>query len=228
MGKLARYRLLKKVQKMLDAPVKSEESYESSSSSMYVGDRSSRSEKHESNPNYSLRRTQVNEIASMLLQQICRMENMLQGGHDAASDDSNSVVIDNAFTDIAIAFAELDAAMVFTEAEKATRREEQAKLKSKLNFRPSPTCNAEETLALLCLQIEEWQLENMRKQRKISRVDMTIQDLGLNINDMRCAQILSDRKEAVAASEAAITSGARLCRQTWKELEGMFAIVNEK
>src|SRR5438067_1312175 len=63
---------------MLDTPVKNEETYDISSVPMYIGHKSFRSEKHENNPNHALRRTQVNEIASMILHQISRMGQWLQ------------------------------------------------------------------------------------------------------------------------------------------------------
>jgi hypothetical protein len=39
MGKLAQYRLLKKVKKMLDTPVRNEQNYDAASSPMYIGDK---------------------------------------------------------------------------------------------------------------------------------------------------------------------------------------------
>ena len=213
---------------MLDAPIKTEESYDVSSSPMYIGDQSSRSEKHASNPNHSLRGTQVNEIASTLLQQISRVDEWLQDGHEAVDDDDSRVAIDKAFIDIAIAFSELDASILFTEAEKAARRQQPSRLEPKPKSGHEFTSTDNETLALLRLRIEDWQRENVRKQRKVSRVETTIHDLGLNVNDVRCAQILSEKKETVAALEAAITTGASLCRQTYRELEGMFAVAKEK
>jgi hypothetical protein len=228
MGKLAQYRFLKKVKRMLDTPVKNEDTYDVSSSPMYIGDKSSHDDQQESNPNHSLRRTQVSDITSMLLQQISRMEKLQQIGHDAMNDDENSAVIDKTFIDIAILFAELEAAMLFTEAEKAHRRQQLARLDLKLHSGPDIVGNDVETLPHLRLQIEDWQIENTRKQRKLSRIETTIRDLGLNVNDVRCTQILREKKDAVAALEAAITAGARLCRQTWKKLEGMFAEAKEK
>jgi hypothetical protein len=223
MGKLAQYRLLKKVKKMLDTPVKNEQTYDAASSPMYIGDKSYRGDEHESNPIHSMRRTKVNEIASMLLEQICRMEKLFQDGHDAVCDKDNSnVVIENAFIDIHIALAELDDAILFTEAERISRRQHLAKLQPKSDSGPDRTGNDEGALALLRLQIEDWQLENTRKQRKVSRVETTIRDLGLNVHDVRCAQILREKKEAVAASEAAIAAGGKLCRETCRMLEEIF------
>jgi hypothetical protein len=228
MGKLAQYRLLKKVKKILDTPVKNEEAYNVSATTMYIGDKTSRSGNHESNPSHTLHETQVSHIALMLLQQISRMEQPLQGDLDAVENDDKSTLIGKAFVDIAIAFAELDVAILFTEAEKSARRQKLARLRSNPDLGTDPSCNNAETLQVLRLRIEEWQLENIRKQRKVSRVETTIRDLGLNVNDVRCAQILSEKREAVAAAEATVTAGARLCRQTCKKLEGMFAVASEK
>lgn len=224
MGKFAQYRFLKKVKKMLDTPVKSEDSYDVSATPIYIGDKRSRSESHESNPNHSLRRTQVNEIASMLLQQIGLLEQMLRGGADAMSDDGDSAAIGNAFIDIAVAFAELDAVILFTEAEKAARRQKLSLLGSRLDLESDSTGNNEERLALLRTRIQDWQLESKRKQRKVKQIETTVRDLGLNVNDVRCAKILSEKNDAVAASEAGITAGARLCRETCRKLEAIFAV----
>ena len=225
MGKLAQYRFLKKVKKMLETPVKNEETYDISSVPMYIGHKSFRSEKHENNPNHALRRTQVNEIASMILHQISRMGQW----HDDLDDGDVSVTVDDAFIDIATAFAEFDNSMLFTDAEKAARRQQQpSRLAANTDYGPSLADDDRETLALLRLRIEGWQRENVRKLKKVSRIETTIRDLGLNVNDVRCAQILSEKKEAVAGLEASITAGASLCRQTWRQLEGMFAVTERK
>jgi hypothetical protein len=185
--------------------------------------KSFRGDEHESSPNHSLHRTKVNEIASMLLEQIRQIEKLLQGGRDAVCDEGNiHVAIEKEFIDIHIALAELDVAILFTEAENVSRRQQIARLEPKSDSGPDRTGNDKEAMALLRLQIEDWQLENTRKQRKVSRVETTIRDLGLNVNDVRCAQILREKKEAVAASEAAITAGGRLCRETCRMLEEMF------
>lgn len=228
MGKFAQHRLLKKVKKILDTPVKSEEAYNASATSMYVGDKTGHSGNHESNPNHTLRKTQVSGIASMLLQQINRVEQLLQGGFGGVEKDVNRVSIGEAFVDITIAFAELDVAMLFTEAEKSARRQKLIRLRSNMNLAPDSAREDIETLPVLRLGIEEWQLNHIRKQRKVSRVETTIRDLGLNVNDVRCSQILSEKREAVAAAEAAVTAGARLCRQTCRKLEGMVAVAGER
>lgn len=228
MGKLAQYRLLKKVKKILDRPVRDEEAYGVSATPVYIGDTTSRSGNHGSNPSYTLRETQVSHIALMLLEQISQMEQLLHDDFDAVENDDKSILIGNAFVDTAIAFAELDVAILFTEAEKSARRQKLTRSRPNPDLRSSPSCNDVEAFRVLRLRVEEWQLENIRKQRKVSRVETTIRDLGLNINDVRCARILSEKKDAVAAAEATVTAGARLCRQTYKKLEGMFAVVGEK
>ena len=86
MGKLAQYRFLKQVKKILDTPVKQEEIYNVSTTSIYIGDRSSRNRNHGTNPNKSLRQQQVSGIASDLLLQINRIEKVLQCGHSAVNE----------------------------------------------------------------------------------------------------------------------------------------------
>lgn len=224
MGKLAQYRLLKKVKKMLDKPVNNEETYDVSASSMYIGDRSSRSEKYESNPNHSLRRTQINEIASMLLQQISRMEPLLQRGRDAMDGNDNSVATDEAFIDIAVAFLQVDRAILFTEAEKVTQRQRAGEVRAKQGVALNPMCDDNDLLTLTKMQIEEWQRDTTQRQRKLARVETTIRDLGLNVNDIRCTQILSERKRATAALEAAVSEGARVCRHVYQMLQDLYVV----
>jgi hypothetical protein len=224
MGKFAQYRFLKKVKKMLDRPVKSEDSYDVSARPIYIGDKRWRRESDERNPDHGLRRTQVNEIASMLLQQIGRLEPMLRGGADAMGDDGDRAAVGNAFIDIAVALAELDAVILFTEAEKAARRQKVSVLGSRLDLESDSTGNDEERLALLGTRIQDWQLESQRKQRKVKQIETTVRDLGLNVNDVRCAKILSEKNDAVAASDAVVTAGARLCRETGRTLEAILAV----
>jgi hypothetical protein len=233
MGKLAQYRFLKKLREMLDTPVRNEDSYDVSAAPIYIGDKRWRSESDESNPSHSLRRTQVKEIVSMLLEQISRLEQMLRRGGGGDDDDigngsHNNAAIGNAFIDIAVALAELDAAILFTEAEKAAavaaiarRQKLSSTLRSRLDLKPDSVGNCSETLTLLRLQIQDWQLESAQRQKKVKRVETTIRDLGLNVNDVRCAKILREQKDAVAASEAVTTAGATLCRETCGRLEAM-------
>ena len=224
MGKLAQYRLLKKVKKMLDRPANNEETYDVSASSMYIGDRSSRCEKYESNPYHSLRRTQINEIASMLFQQISRMEPLLQRGRDAMDGNDKSVATDEAFIDIAVAFLELDRAILFTEAEKVTQKQHASEVREKQGLALHPKCDDNDLLTLAKVQIEDWQRDITQRQRKLTRVETTIRDLGLNVNDIRCTQTLSERKRATTALEAAVSEGARLCRHVYQMLQNLYVV----
>ena len=224
MGKLAQYRLLKKVKKMLDKPANNEETYDVSASSIHIGDRSSRSEKHESNPNHSLRRTQVSEIALMLLEQISRMEPLLQRGRDAMDENDNSVSTNDAFLDIAVAFLELDRAMLFTDAEKITQRRHASECRAEQGLALNLTGDDNDLLTLTKVQIEDWQHDITQRQRKLTRVEATIQDLGLNVNDIRCTQIVSERKRAAAAFEATVSEGTRICRHVYQMLQRLYVV----
>jgi hypothetical protein len=172
----------------------------------------------------------------MLLEQISRLEQMLRRGggdddddDDIGNDSHNNAAIGNAFIDIAVALAELDAAILFTEAEKAAaaaaiarRQKLLSTLRSRLDLEePDSAGNRAETLTLLRLRIQDWQRESAQRQKKVNRVETTIRDLGLNVNDVRCAKILSEQKDAVAAADAVTTAGATLCRETCGRLEAM-------
>jgi hypothetical protein len=225
MGKLAQYRFLKQVKKILDTPVKQEEIYDVSTTSMYIGDKSSRNRNHGTNPNQSLRQQQVNGIASDLLLQINRIEKVLQCG-PSAIHEGNMVAIDNAFLDFAIALSELDARMLFTEAEKTARRQQLAARRVTREASDQPRDDLAE-LARLRFRIEKWQLEKAKRQKRVGRVETMIQDLGLNVNDVRCTSILHDQSKAVAGLEAVVDEGARLCRHACATLESIYGRAKE-
>ena len=225
MGKLAQYRFLKQVKKMLDTPVKQEEIYDVSTTSMYIGDKSSRNRNHGTSPNQSLRQQQVSGIASDLLLQINRIEKVLQHGHSGINE-GDMVAIGNAFLDFAIAFSELDAGILFTDAEKAARRQQLAAHRPTREASDQARDDLAE-LALLRFQIEKWQLEKTKRQKRVERVETTIRDLNLNVNDVRCASILNDKNKAVAGLEAAVDEGARLCRHVCAKLGSMYSRVTE-
>jgi hypothetical protein len=220
MGKLAQYRFLKQVKKILDTPVKQEETYTVSTSSIYIGDKSSRNRNHGTNPSKSLRQQQVSGIASDLLLQINRIEKVLQCGHSAVNE-GDMMAIDNAFLDFAIAFSELDAGILFTDAEKAARRQQLASHKVTREASNQARDDLAE-LALLRFRIEKWQLEKIKRQKMVERVETMIRDLDLNVNDIRCAPILNDKNKAVAGLEAAVDEGARLCRHVCAKLGNMY------
>jgi hypothetical protein len=222
MGKLAQYRFLKQVKKMLDTPVKQEEIYDVSTTSMYIGGKSFRNRNHSASPNQSLRQQQVGGIASDLLLQINRIEKVLQHGH-SADNEGDMVAIDNAFLDFAIAFSELDAGILFTDAEKAARRQQLASRGATREASDQARDDLAE-LALLRFQIEKWQLEKTKRQKRVERVETMIRDLDLNVNDVRCTPILNDKNKAVAGLKAAVDEGARLCRHVCAKLRSMLVV----
>ncbi len=203
---------MKKVQKLLDTPVKSEDNYRSTTN-IYVGDSSSRNGSRSRNPNQSLRTQQVCEVAQMLLEQISRFERI--SGSQAHYYELSS--IQEAFIDISIIFSELDSAMLFTETEKNGQR-----LQAKTHpFRTGPeTQHSTSELSLHRRQVENWLRERTARQRKVDRIDTTIDDLGVNVNDVRCSQILRERKQAIAALETTVTEGVRLLKDVNRELKG--------
>jgi hypothetical protein len=225
MGKLAQYRFLKLVKKMLDTPAKQEEIYDVSAAPMYIGGKSSRNRNHGTNPNRSLRQQQVSGIASDLLLQINRIEKMLQHDHGAVNE-GDMVAVDNVFLDFAITLSELDAGILFTDAEKAARRQQLAS-RGVMQEASDQGCDDLAELDLLRFRIEKWQLEKTKRQKRVERVEIMIRDLDLNVNDVRCTPILNDKNKAVASLEAAVNEGARLCRHVCAKLGSMYGRVKE-
>ena len=159
-----------------------------------------------------LRQQQVSGIASDLLLQINRIEKVLQHGHSAVNE-GDMMAIDNAFLDFAIA-SELDAGILFTDAEKAARRQQLASRGATREVSDQARDDLAE-LALLRFRIEKWQLEKTKRQKRVERVETMIRDLDLNVNDVRCTPILNDKNKAVAGLEAAVDEG--------RDYAGMYA-----
>ncbi len=213
MEKYRQYRMMKKIKKLLNAPAR-KESY-TPSNDVYMSNRSLNTEDNVVDPNRRLRMTQVEVLTRLLLQQISRIEELYAGRCHEINNDSNHE-IDETCIGIEILFEELDRGVLLTEAEKAAQRLERA------NSRPTASYtqkHASVDLGALGNQIKTWQQEKIRRKKRSDRLERSIRELSLNVNDVRCAQILRDRKTSVAALESTIDHGIVLLKDVFREVE---------
>lgn len=229
MNRYRQYRMIQKVKKLLDTPVTeevytpSDRVYLSTNSSLSTNslDTNSLSTKSLSlkdsilDPRCTLRMKQVEAVARLLLQQIGRLQELYAG--DCHQSDSNSKNdINGTLIEIEILFEELDSGLLWTEAEKATRRLQGDK--SRLMGRWAEG-HAEIDLNELVKQIQAWQQEKSRRKKRFNRVESSIRELALNVNDIRCTQILRDRKTSIAALDSALELGVPLLKDIFHKLQ---------
>jgi hypothetical protein len=217
MNKYRDYRMLKKVKELLNTPIK-EELYVLSNN-IYMTNNSLKTEGKFSDPNRRLRVTQVEVVARLLLQQISRLEESGPGGIRQL-DRITAQELEATFRDLEILFEELDHGILLSEAEKATRRMKGAKSQ---NFAGSAEPHASTDLAALKAQISGWQQEKTRWKKRLNQVESSIRELGLNVNDVRCTQILQDKNASVAALDLAIDSGVSLLGEILNKAQAVYA-----
>jgi predicted nucleic acid-binding Zn-ribbon protein len=213
MNKYRQYRMMKKARKMLNTPVK-EEVY-TPSSNVYMTDKSLRTGDDNLDPNRGLRMTQVDAVARLLLQQISRLEVLYADGHKHINRESKQD-IDATSTEIGILFEELDQGVLLTEGEKTIRRLEARKSDCMVS---SAENQASIDLTALSNQVQAWQQENTRRKKRLNRLESSIRELSLNVNDVRCTQILRDRKVSVAALGSTIDMGLRTLKDVFKQVQ---------
>jgi hypothetical protein len=197
--------MLKKVKKVLNAPVK-EETY-TPSNNLYMSDRSLKNGDSFPDPARKLRMTQVEKVAQLLLQQISRLEELL--AHVPQIDRQSDPEVEATSTEIEMVFEELDRGMLLTETEKAARRLEGAQCRRHGSITDDHATNI---LGVLRSEIQDWQQEKLRRKKKSNRVESGIRDLALNVNDVRCTQILRDRQTSIAALDSTIDKGIPLLK----------------
>lgn len=212
MQKYRQYRMLRKVKKVLNTPVK--EDIYIPVNEIYVSDRTLNKEDSILDPGRKLQITQVRTVARLLLQQITRLSELLEDVH--RFDHVMGSEVEATFTDIHILFEELDRGVLLTEAEKAARRIDGAQ-----NGRHRCIANDQATsdLATLRLQLQGWQQENTRCWKKLNRVENGIRDLALNVNHVRCTQILLDRKSSIAALDSSVDHGISLLKAACSKVQ---------
>jgi hypothetical protein len=205
--------MMKKVKKMLNEPVK-EEVY-TPSSNVNMSNKSLKPGGDNLDPNRRLRMTQVDTVARLLLQQISRLEVLYADGHKRNNIESKQV-IDATSTEIDILFEELDRGVLLTEAEKAIRQLEARKSGCMVS---SAESQVSIDLPALSDQVQAWQQEKTRRKKKLNQLESSIRELSLNVNDIRCAQILRDRKASVTALDLTIDMGLRALQDIFKQVQ---------
>ena len=61
-------------------------------------------------------------------------------------------------------------------------------------------------------QISLWQKEQLERKRRLYKIETTVRDLGVNINDVRCRGLDRDRRAALASLNMSTDSGIRILR----------------
>jgi hypothetical protein len=204
----------RKIKKLLNAPAR-EGNYKPRKNVYILTDKSLNIGDSVIDPNSNLRMKQVEAAAQLLLKQIGRLEALSGSGHHVINNDwkqENEAQI----TEIDILFEEIDQGVLLTEAEKCARRVK----KAAFGFRGVSSKGDENiNLGALSKQIHDWQQEKLRRRMKLIRLESSIRELSLNVNDVRCTQILRDRKTSVAALESTMDTGIRLLKGIFKEIQ---------
>lgn len=224
MQRYREYRLLKKVKKVLNTEVK-EETY-APPRNIYMGDKSLSTGDSILDPSRKLRMAQVETVARLLVQLIGRLDDSQA---DACGDRSADHQVEAVSAEIAIVFEELKGGVLFTEAEKITRRRRGAQGRIHGSIADDhATCD----LATLKSQVQDWLQEHLRRKSKFKRVETGIRDLALNVNDVRCSQILRDRQAAVAALNSTTEQGMPLLQTIFDKIQNYanlgFATTNKR
>jgi hypothetical protein len=208
--------MIKKVQKLMNTPVK-KEIYEPSGN-MYVSDKGLHPEDHSLDPNRILRMTQVDVVARLLLQQVNRLE-VVNADRGSEKNNEMGIEIEGTFAEIDIVLEELSLGVLFTDAEKAEKRLQRTSLRSSsISAGDDTTIN----LGDLKAHIQGWQHEKLLRKKKFNRIERSISDLSLNVNDVRCSQISSDRRMSAAALDSTIDLGVPLLRDVHYKLQLLY------
>ncbi len=208
--------MLRKVKKVLNAPVK--EDVYTPVSKLYMSNKDLNNEDSILDPGRKLRMTQVKMVAQMLLQQITQLGELLEDVDQ--TDHVTDSEIGETSTDIQIVFEELDRGVLLTEAEKAARRLDTAQ-RGRHNYIADNQATSD--LTTLRTQVQDWQQKNTRRWKKLNRVESGIRDLSLNVNDVRCTQILRDRQACVAALDSSIDQGIPLLKAVCRNVQTVYA-----
>lgn len=206
MEKLKQYRFLKKVEKMLNKPAPSDENYDGSMGTMYVGATAPRTAGYFADSAVSVRQGQVKKIAELLLEVIELLE---IGDED----------VEPRLVDLDVRFQELDLGLLFTDQE-TDERSLQAAAKRKERAEGAEKHLSSVDLEEMRSQISQWQKEQLERKRRLYKVETTVRDLGVNINDVRCRNLDTDRRAALATLKGSTASGVKMLKEIMQKLGG--------
>lgn len=205
MQKFKQYRLLKKVSKLLNTPAPSPKNYDSTMETMYIGATAPRTAGHFADSAVSVRQGQVKRIAELLVEVI----DVLQEGDEDQKED-----VEAWFVELDVRFQEVEMGLLFTEQEKverskgaAGRRKEQTR-----------TVVSGADLEGMRTRVSQWQTEQLERKRRLYKIETTVRDLGVNINDVRCRGLDGDRRAALASLKGSTDSGIRMLREVMTKL----------
>lgn len=214
MEKYRQYRMMKKVKKLLNTPVQQEEEY-TPSASLYVSDKTAIREETVLDPDRLWRMEHVEAAARFLLIQIALLDGLRTGVRSQITSGGTSS-FDGISRGIGILFEELDRGVLLTEAEKDNQ------IFGDVNFTPVSNCNEKANsidLGAMSIQVQDWQKEKTRRRKKLLRLENSIRELSLNVNDARCTQIARDRKTSAAALESIVRMGIVLLKDVSRNVQ---------
>lgn len=213
MKKYSQYRILKKVEKLLDVPVK--EDVYTPPNNVFLSTKGLGPQDNILDARCTLRMAQIEAIARLLLQQISLLQRLdADAGHQIDSDSKRN--FDRTSAEILILFEEMDSGLLLTDAEKDAQRLKFAKSEV---TRQTAENQARIDLSVLVSQVQDWQQEKSRRKKRFNRLHASIRELALNVNDIRCAQILRDSKTSFAALSSTIDLGLLLLRDIFQKVQ---------
>lgn len=206
--------MMKKVKKLLNTPVQEEDEY-TFTNNLYISDKSAIKEETVLDPDRLWRMAHVEAVARFLLEQIVLLKGLYAGIRSQIGSGGQSF-LDGISREVGILFEELDRGVLLTEAEK-----DNGKFRN-VNF-THVTSRIEKPnsidLSALSIRVQEWQKEKTRRRKKLIRLENSIRELSLNVNDARCTQIARDRKMSAAALESTIEMGIVLLKEVSRNVQ---------
>jgi hypothetical protein len=216
MQKFKQHMFLKKVEKLLNTPAPKPENYDSTIDTAYVGATAPRTAGHFADSAVSMRHGQVKGIAEL----VGRAVGVLEGEVNGEGGDRD---VEARLVEVEVKFQELDLGLLFTEQEEAERMATAAERRkaqaSRVRAKSTNVSMAE--LEATKTRITQWQKEQLQHKRRLYKIENTVRDLGVNINDYRCRGLDRDRRAALASLNASTNEGVRMLRRVVGELEGI-------
>lgn len=212
MQKFKQRLFLKKVEKLLNTPASGPENYDSTIDSMYVGATAPRTAGHFADSAVTVRQGQVKMIAEMVVGILGRLE---ESGGEEDGQGTVKEDVEARLVEVEVRFLELDLGLLFTaqeEDEKRSAAAERRKAQAQgAGARRKKLSVAE--LEATKSRISQWQKEQLQQKRRLYKIENTVRDLGVNINDLRCRALDRDRRAALGSLNSSTDEGVTMLRQ---------------
>jgi hypothetical protein len=214
MQKFKQRLFLKKVEKLLNKPAPQAEIYDTTMHTMYVGATGPRTAGHF-----------ADSAVSVKLGQVKRIVEMVDGVLEVllVDEEANGEDVEARFMELEVRFQEMDLGLLFTQQEEAERRivvarrrRERVKVVAESQTdveRERRHVVSRADLEGMRSQIRLWQKEQLERKRRLYKIETTVRDLGVNINDVRCRGLDRDRRVALASLNMSTDSGIRILRE---------------